>query len=148
MPFLGSCSISSNVLVIFVLLRVPYSQRLKKRQIHLSTKKSKQTVLKLVVPERTFLWPIILIDVTMKKDNFATSMVLNFERLWLMYLRSLWFYENFLFYFCPIHEWTNTLKLVGEEQTPSRTKPERSFGLRESNIKRQTSTTALANKET
>ena len=96
--------ISSNVSVIFVLLRVLYSQRLKKRQIHLSTKKSKQTVLKLVVPERTFLWPIILIDVTMKKDNFATSMVLNFERLWLMYLRSLWFYENFLFYFCPIHE--------------------------------------------
>ena len=38
MPFLDSFSISSNVLVIFVLLRVLYSQRLKKRQIHLSTK--------------------------------------------------------------------------------------------------------------
>ena len=41
-------------------LRVLYRKRLKKRQIHLSTKNSKQTVLKLVVPEGTFLWPIIL----------------------------------------------------------------------------------------
>ena len=41
-------------------LRVLYRKRLEKRQIHLSTKNSKQTVLKLVVPEGTFLWPIIL----------------------------------------------------------------------------------------
>ena len=86
MPFLGSCSISSNVLVIFVLLRVPYSQRLKKKQIHLSTKKSKQTVLKLVVPERTFLWPIIFIDVTSKPgttikiDKRRESTDLNYEK--------------------------------------------------------------------
>ena len=32
-----------------------------------------------------------------------------------MHLLSLWFYENTLFYFCPIYEWTNTLKLVGEK---------------------------------
>ena len=36
-------------------LRVLYRKRLEKRQIHLSTKNSKQTVLKLVVPEGTFL---------------------------------------------------------------------------------------------
>ena len=43
-----------------------------------------------------------------------------------MHVLSLWFYENVLFYFCPIYEWTNTNSWV-KKQTPSRTKPKSNF---------------------
>ena len=85
----------------------------------------------------------------MKKHNFTTPMVLKFERLSLMHARPFTvIHESFLFYFCPIYEWTNTLKLLGKKANNKSTKPGMElFGLRDW-IKSQTRTTALANKDT
>ena len=83
----------------------------------------------------------------MKKDNFTTPVVLNFERLWLLHVLSLWLTKTF-YLFLPIYEWTNTLKLVGKKaNTKSNQDGEELFGLRDW-IKSQTSTTGLANKDT
>ena len=51
----------------------------------------------------------------MKNDNFATPMVLNFDRLTYAPPFTVILRKRFFFYFCPTYEWTNTLKLVGEK---------------------------------
>ena len=102
-------------------LRVLYRKRLEKRQIHVSTKNSKQTVLKLVVPEGTFLWPIILSTLLL---NHETSIKIDknhplalskgpfhhsySSKIWkgydfiCMHGLSLWFTKAFYFIFAPV----------------------------------------------
>ena len=86
----------------------------------------------------------------MKKDHFTTPIVLKFEKAMTLYAYTAFHCDSrkLFILFLPQYEWTNTLKLVGEKaNTKSNQAGMELFGSRDW-IKSQSSTTALANKDT